>query len=82
MGKSSVRQEHEQLSLRTFVKGSKNNKPTEVVDTNNDVARALGAAWKLQQVKTNNVKGFCWKRILQNRSRGSGTFYLGAGEAT
>ncbi len=63
-------------------KWSKNNKPTEVVDTNKDVARALGAAWKLQEVKTNNVKGSCWKRILQNGSRGSGTFCLGAGEAT
>ncbi len=52
-------------------KWSKNNKPTEVVDTKKDVARALGAAWKLQEVKTNNVKGFSRKWILQNGSRGS-----------
>ncbi len=39
----------------------KNNKPTEVVDTNKAVARALGAAWKLQEVKTSNVKVSCWK---------------------
>ncbi len=41
-------------------KRCKNSGPTEVVDTNKDIARALGAAWKLQEVKTNNVKGSCW----------------------
>ncbi len=61
---------------------SNNNKPTKVVDTNKDVATALGAAWKLQEVKTNNVKGSCWKWMLQNGSRGISTFHLGAGVAT
>ncbi len=66
---------------------SKNNKPTVGVDTNKDVARALGAAWKLQEVKTNNVRysrmrvvvvvPFVWAQERQHETCFSMSMHIG-----
>lgn len=50
-----------------LAKWSKNNTMTLVVDTNKGIGRALGALWKLHEIKTNDIKGSCWKWILLNR---------------